>query len=182
MPTLGVNIAIIQDGQILLTERSDFEVWCLPGGEVDPGESLAQAARREAREETGLEVELTRLVGVYSRPAWLNGGMHVVLFAAQVIGGSLAVQESEVLRAGYFRLGELPEALLFGHRQRVLDAMNGVGGGAAWVQEAEWPFPPGLSRQELYDLQARSGLSKREFYRQFVGRPVPDGEKREVGD
>jgi ADP-ribose pyrophosphatase YjhB (NUDIX family) len=180
MPTLGVNIAIFQDDKVLLTQRSDFEVWCLPGGEVDPGESLAQAARREAREETGLEVELTRLVGVYSRPGWLNGGMHVVLFAGRVVGGTLVAQESEVLHIDYFRLEELPDALVFGHRQRILDAMQGVGGSAAWVQAAEWPFPPSLTRQELYDRQARSGLSKREFYQQFVGRPVPNGEVREL--
>ena len=42
MPILGVNIAIIQDGKVLLTKRRDFEVWCLPGGEVDAGETLAQ--------------------------------------------------------------------------------------------------------------------------------------------
>jgi ADP-ribose pyrophosphatase YjhB (NUDIX family) len=54
MPSLGVNIAVIQDGQILLTQREDFEVWCLPGGEVDACESIAQAAVREALEETGL--------------------------------------------------------------------------------------------------------------------------------
>jgi ADP-ribose pyrophosphatase YjhB (NUDIX family) len=181
MPFLGVNIAILRDDEILLTERSDFEVWCLPGGEVDPGESLAQAAVREAREETGLEVELTRLVGVYSRPLWLNGGMHVVLFTARITGGTLKVQESEVLRAGFFKRGEIPQALAFGHRQRILDALNGLGGGVAWVQAAEWPFENGLTRQELYDRQARSGLSKREFYQRFVGRPSPAGEKREVG-
>jgi ADP-ribose pyrophosphatase YjhB (NUDIX family) len=181
MPKLGVNIAIIQEDKILLTERTDFEVWCLPGGEVDPGESLAQAARREALEETGLDVELTRLVGVYSRPGWLYGGMHVVLFAARVTGGELKVQESEVLRAGYFRTDEIPEALLFGHRQRILDALDGTGGGAAWLQDAEWPFDPDLTRQELYDLQARSGLSKRAFYQRYVGRTGAGGEQREVG-
>jgi ADP-ribose pyrophosphatase YjhB (NUDIX family) len=181
MPTLGVNIAILNDKeQILLTERSDFEVWCLPGGEVDPGESLAQAARREAREETGLEVELTRLVGVYSRPGWLNGGMHVVLFAARPVGGALKVQESEVLRAGYFRLSEIPAALVFGHRQRIEDAFAGEGGGPAWLQDGDWPFEAGLTRQELYERQARSGLSKREFYQRYVGRTGPGGEVREV--
>ena len=44
MPILGVNVAIFQEGKVLLTKRVDFEVWCLPGGEVDEGESLAQAA------------------------------------------------------------------------------------------------------------------------------------------
>jgi ADP-ribose pyrophosphatase YjhB (NUDIX family) len=60
MINLGVNVAVIEDGRVLLTQREDFPVWCLPGGGVDPGESLAQAAVREVREETGLEVELER--------------------------------------------------------------------------------------------------------------------------
>jgi ADP-ribose pyrophosphatase YjhB (NUDIX family) len=68
MINLGVNVAVIEDGRVLLTQREDFEVWCLPGGQVESGESLAQAAVREVREETGLHIELLRLVGIYSRP------------------------------------------------------------------------------------------------------------------
>ena len=102
MPTFGVCIATIRDGQILLTQRSDFPVWCLPGGAVDDGESLAQAAIREAREETGVDVELTRLVGVYSRPNWRYGGDHSVLFAARPVGGELQIVTNETVDAGYF--------------------------------------------------------------------------------
>ncbi|MFW5692097.1 MAG: NUDIX domain-containing protein, partial [Chloroflexota bacterium] len=46
---MGANVAIIRGDEILLTRREDFEVWCLPGGLTEPGESLAQTARREAR-------------------------------------------------------------------------------------------------------------------------------------
>lgn len=70
---LGVNVAIVSEGRVLLTRREDFDVWCLPGGQVDAGESLAEAARREVREETGLEVRIERLVGMYSGPRWLDG-------------------------------------------------------------------------------------------------------------
>jgi hypothetical protein len=49
MPTLGVNIAILDDNNhLLLARRDEFDVWCLPGGEVEAGESLTQAALREA--------------------------------------------------------------------------------------------------------------------------------------
>ncbi len=80
MPTLGVNVAIFQDSEVLLIQRSDLPVWALPGGGVDNGESVAQAATREALEETGLEVALTRLVGICSRPDWRRGGDRVSLW------------------------------------------------------------------------------------------------------
>src|SRR5258706_2499936 len=54
--------------QILLMRRSDNEHWGLPGGYVEPGESVTSATQREVREETGYEIEVGRLVGVYSDP------------------------------------------------------------------------------------------------------------------
>ena len=56
MATLCVAVAILKDGRILLVKREDFEIWSLPGGHVESGESVAQAAIREVREETGLRV------------------------------------------------------------------------------------------------------------------------------
>jgi ADP-ribose pyrophosphatase YjhB (NUDIX family) len=166
-----VAVAILDDNRILLIKREDFEVWALPGGGVDAGESLAQAAVREAREETGLRVSLTRLVGVYSRPHWDHGGDHVVLFAAAPIGGILlqdAKGDREVLDARYFARHELPEALVPWHRQRVCDALDGVGGGVAWSHTAIWPFAQGMTREELYDLRDRSGLSRQQFYALYL--------------
>jgi ADP-ribose pyrophosphatase YjhB (NUDIX family) len=180
MPGLGVNTAILQNGKILLTQRTDFEVWCLPGGSVERDESLAQAAVREAREETGLEVQLTRLVGTYSRPGWLDGGLHVIVFAAEVAGGELCPQVEEVLEMRYFGRDELPDAMLLGHYQRALDALDGVTG-AAWFHDAEWPFEPGLTRTELYARRDQSGLSPAEFYLRYVGKPRIQGSRKEVG-
>ena len=57
MPTLGVEIVIIEEGKVLLIKWRDFAVWALPGGGIDAGESAAEAAVREAQEETGLEVD-----------------------------------------------------------------------------------------------------------------------------
>jgi ADP-ribose pyrophosphatase YjhB (NUDIX family) len=179
MPGIGVNTAILRDNRILLTLRTDFEVWCLPGGSVEPDESLAQAAIRETREELGFEVKLTRLVGLYSRNGWLTHGLHVVVFAAEINGGELAYQDGEVLEAGWFAPDELPAAMLLGHQPRALDALAGLSGVVRYF-DSEWPFAPDLTRGKLYDLCEQSGLSKAEFYRQFVGRMGPGGCQREV--
>jgi 8-oxo-dGTP diphosphatase len=181
MPTLGVEIAIIRSGQILLTRREDFETWCLPGGNVDAGESTAQAAMREAREETGLDVQLERLVGIYSMPRWGRGGAHIVVFAARPAGGGLRPQPGEVVAVRYFDPDALPEPLLGWHRQRIWDALNGVGGSVAWSQAVAWPFDQDVTRPALYALRDQSGLSRQEFYLQHFGRAGRDAETLEVG-
>jgi 8-oxo-dGTP diphosphatase len=68
---LPAAAAIIQDdeGRVLLIRRGDGRGWSLPGGMMEPGERIAEAVVREVWEETGLEVEPVRLVGVYSDPA-----------------------------------------------------------------------------------------------------------------
>jgi ADP-ribose pyrophosphatase YjhB (NUDIX family) len=168
MIMLGANVAIFQSGRILLTKREDFEVWCLPGGVVEVGESVAQAAIREAREETGLEVELLRLVGVYSTVTGIFAAdWHSAAFAARPIGGALEPQASEVLGLRYFDPDELPDDVLWWHRQRIADACDGVGGSVAWLQKAT-PAQGVTSRQELYSLRDRSGLSRQDFYRRHV--------------
>ena len=73
MLEIGVGVAGLLDGKVLLTQREDFEVWCLPGGAAEEGEAIADAARCEVLEETGLEVRLTRLVGLYSKPNYGPG-------------------------------------------------------------------------------------------------------------
>lgn len=183
MPSVGVNIAILLNDKILLTKREDFEVWCLPGGAVDTGESLAQAAIREAREETGLQVELTRLVGIYSQPRWHREGGHIAVIAARPTGGEIRPQPGEVLEIHYFGIDELPEVILFGQRRRILDALEGAVG-LVVTQEAEWPLAMDMERSELYALRDQSGLSRRQFYVKVFGELGQDSrqERLEVGD
>lgn len=66
---LSVSAMVWREGALLLMRRSDNGHWGLPGGFVEVGESVAEAARREVAEETGWEVELGELIGVYSDPA-----------------------------------------------------------------------------------------------------------------
>ena len=169
MPALAAIIAVIDNGKVLLTKREDFEVWCLPGGGVEDGESLAEAAMREAKEETGVEVELTRLVGVYSRLGGMWNDVHAALFAARPIGGELRIQPGETVEVAYFPFDEIPEQVLFGHKKRILDAINDVRG-IAVRQEMHLPGEPKPTRQELYALRDGSGLTRQQFYLERIAR------------
>jgi len=180
MPGLAVIVAVIDDGKVLLTKREDFEVWCLPGGGVEEGESLAEAGIREAKEETGLDVELTRLVGVYSR---MGGGMHdvhAVLYAAKPIGGELKLQAGETVEAAYFPFDQLPDEMLFGHKKRISDAINHATG-VSVRQEIKMEDSKQYTRKDLYEARDRSGLSRQQFYLQrFAG--AETNEVVEVGN
>jgi 8-oxo-dGTP pyrophosphatase MutT (NUDIX family) len=82
--------------KVLLTRRTDNGRWCLPGGRMDTGESAAEACVREVLEETGLEVEVVRLIGLYSSPhlivAYADGNRRQIVaahFLVRVVGGTL---------------------------------------------------------------------------------------------
>jgi ADP-ribose pyrophosphatase YjhB (NUDIX family) len=169
MPSLAAIVAIIDNGKVLLTKREDFEVWCLPGGGVEDGESLAEAAIREAKEETGVDVELTRLVGVYSRIGGMWNDVHAVLFAARPVGGELRLQPGETVEVKYFPFDEVPDEILFGHRKRIEDAINDVNG-IAVKQELNMFEENKPTRKELYALRDQSGLGRQDFYLQRIAR------------
>jgi ADP-ribose pyrophosphatase YjhB (NUDIX family) len=118
------------DGHILLQLRSDNGLWGLPGGSVEIGESVALAIVREVREETGLSVEIERLVGVYSDPRfqifrYADGNVvHYIntLFACRIVGGNLLTCE-ETLDLRFFEPARLPDEMLHSHRIRIQDAL-----------------------------------------------------------
>jgi 8-oxo-dGTP pyrophosphatase MutT (NUDIX family)/ubiquinone/menaquinone biosynthesis C-methylase UbiE len=133
-PHVGANVAIFNDaGQLLLTRRQDNGLWCLPGGHMDLGETPDQTAVREAMEETGLTVQLERLVGLYSSyyPQGTFGqdsparAIMVVLFRAQPIGGELTLN-AEVTEFGWFDAEHLPQDLIPQHVRRIRDARDAV--------------------------------------------------------
>jgi ADP-ribose pyrophosphatase YjhB (NUDIX family) len=110
-PVVGADAAIFdQDGKILLMKRVDNSKWCLPCGLVEAGESPEQGAIREAREETGLEVKILELVGVYTRLPNIEYGLYSLVsmvYLCEVTGGSLQ-RSHEDLGLQYWKLEEVP--------------------------------------------------------------------------
>jgi 8-oxo-dGTP diphosphatase len=110
-----------EDGSIVLIKRANEpykDHWALPGGIMDPDETIEETAVREAKEETGLEVELMKLVGVYSKPGRDERGRSVsVCYAAKVTGGQLKADTDakEILRTKDI----LKMKLAFDHNQMV---------------------------------------------------------------
>lgn len=106
-PKVATGVVFSYGGGVLLVQRAidpAYGKWVFPGGYVDRGETLEAAALREVREETGLAVRLTRLLGAYSHP---GNPVVVVVYAGEVTGGSLNIDD-ESLTARPFRPDEIP--------------------------------------------------------------------------
>jgi len=111
-------VFIRKDDSILLAKQSYGQgFWSLPGGVMEAGESIDQTAIREVRDETGLEIHLDKLVGVYSKP---GEGALALTFEGSVTGGELRAG-NEVSEVRFFPLDSLPENIRDHLRQRVED-------------------------------------------------------------
>jgi HAD superfamily hydrolase (TIGR01450 family) len=125
--------AVVFDGsgRVLLGRRADNGLWGLPSGRVEPAETVEEAAVREVREETGLEVEVVRLIGVYSDPAsqaFVYPMGEVVQFVTScfrcgVVGGGLRADGRETTDAAFFAVDRLPADLLTMHPRWLSDAL-----------------------------------------------------------
>jgi ADP-ribose pyrophosphatase YjhB (NUDIX family) len=111
----SVNVVVVNDaGEILLIQRSDNGNWAVPGGGIDLGESLTDAAIRETREESGVDCRISGIVGIYSDPRHVilytsNGEVRQefsVVLTATVVGGELA-PSSESSQVRWVPAGDL---------------------------------------------------------------------------
>lgn len=107
-PAVGV-VTLNADGRVLLVQAAEDNMWTIPGGMVEPGELPSEAAVREMKEETGLDVELSGILGVFGGPlfkiAYSNGdavSFVSTTFQARVIGGAITPDLTETLDIRYF--------------------------------------------------------------------------------
>jgi 8-oxo-dGTP diphosphatase len=121
-PIPTVDIIIEQQGGIvLILRRNEPYQWAIPGGYCDYGESLELAAVREAREETGLAVELIEQFHTYSDPQRDPRHHNITtVYIARVIGGTLRAQD-DAQEIGVFSEADLPAELAFDHDQILKD-------------------------------------------------------------
>ncbi len=107
------TVVVDSEGGLLMAKRTDNELWTIPGGGMKPGETIAEAAVREVKEETGIDVEVVALIGIYTNP------QHVVeysdaevrqqfsvCFACRPMSGTPATSD-ETSEVGYFTPDEI---------------------------------------------------------------------------
>jgi ADP-ribose pyrophosphatase YjhB (NUDIX family) len=137
IPAASVVVANDQ-GEILLLERSDNGNWTIPGGAMEYGESLTQTAIRETKEETGCDIEVTGLVGIYTNPNrrieyTSNGEVRQefsVVYRGRPISGEPTLND-EATRVEWVPVGKLDELQLAKPiRERI----------TRYLQEADQPF------------------------------------------
>lgn len=128
-PVPTVDTAVLDDeGRLLLIRRSDDGLWALPGGALQVGETPAEGARRETLEETGVDVDIVGLAGIWdSRLCGTRAGLHLYHFVFSAQPRQTPTKDPttpyEVLDVKWWPTTELP-ALSAGHSERIADVLT----------------------------------------------------------
>jgi len=109
-----------EQNKILLCHRLDYNLWNLPGGTMELGESPWECVIREVREETGLNVEIIRLAGIYNKP---EKSELVFSFVCRVVGGKISLNE-EADKIEYFSIKDIPQNTSPKQLERIKDAIK----------------------------------------------------------
>lgn len=120
---VAADTVIEKDGQVTLVKRGQepFQgMWVLPGGHVEEGEQVREAAVREAREETGLDIEVDGILGIYDEPGRDPRGPVISVVYICSTGGEELEADTDADEARWFSFEEIPEELGFDHRN-ILD-------------------------------------------------------------
>jgi len=124
-PVVAVDVLIRKDDGYVFIKRKNEPYrgrWAIPGGLVEYGETVEQAAKREAKEETGLDVKLIRLVGVYSDPTRDPRGHCIsIAYLAEAVSGELRAA-TDAKKAKIFK--RKPDNLAFDHSKIFEDAIG----------------------------------------------------------
>jgi ADP-ribose pyrophosphatase YjhB (NUDIX family) len=125
--TLGVRaVALSTEGHVFLVRHTYVEGWHLPGGGVDPGETLDQAMRRELREEANVHAEgPATLVGVYLNRMASPRDHVAVYLVKDVAQHAPKPPDREIAESGFFPVDVLPEGTTPGTRRRIAEALGG---------------------------------------------------------
>lgn len=114
------GIIFDEQKRILLVHRRDYDLWNLPGGTLEDFESPANAVKREVKEETGLEVEVIKLLGVYNKE---NKNDIAFSFLCKVVSGVITLND-EADRIEYFEVDKLPTNTVPKQMERIKDALS----------------------------------------------------------
>ena len=114
--TVDAIIELPDEKLVLVKRRYPPSGWAIPGGFVDPGESLADAVRREAREETSLDIEVVSIFHVYSKP-WRDPRGDTVSVVYYCTADGCPVGGDDAAEAVAFAPDDLPDAIAFDHRK-----------------------------------------------------------------
>ncbi|MGP4108859.1 NUDIX hydrolase [Virgibacillus sp. L01] len=112
---------VLNEQQEILLIKGPRRGWEMPGGQVEEGESLKDAAIRETKEESGIDIEITKFCGIFQN---VNGSICNNLFLGNPIGGEPATS-SESLEVGYFPIKQAMEMVTWKNfRQRIQYCLN----------------------------------------------------------
>jgi ADP-ribose pyrophosphatase YjhB (NUDIX family) len=122
--SVGVRLIMVRDGQVLLVKHVYENEWFIPGGLVECGEHLEQAARREAAEEVGATIRHLELFGVYTNLEYGRSD-HIIVFLTEDFSLN-GESDEEIEQTGFFPLNALPKDVSQGSENRIKEYQQGL--------------------------------------------------------